>query len=306
MIRESQYIVQDKVKKLPIAMVERESGISKDALRAWERRYGFPEPHRDEHGDRCYAPDQVEKLKLIKQLMGKGNRPAKLVPMSMAQLNALLADNSETPDAVVSPLAEKVIELLRASNHPELVNLLTQNLASHGLMRFIQDELAIMNRMIGQSWAQGRISIAQEHLYTEAVQKILRAYLQNLRVNLAGPRVLLATLPGEQHGLGLLMVESVISAIGATPISLGTEVPLNEISTASDAHLCDVVAISFSRARSPSFVTQGVKGLRDLLHPKTELWIGGEGARWLRQPIAGVSHLPDLHSIHEHLISWRK
>ena len=37
---------------LPIGAVERETGISKDLLRMWERRYGFPEPARDEQGDR--------------------------------------------------------------------------------------------------------------------------------------------------------------------------------------------------------------------------------------------------------------
>jgi hypothetical protein len=35
---------------LPIASVERETGLSKDTLRVWERRYGFPTPERDANG----------------------------------------------------------------------------------------------------------------------------------------------------------------------------------------------------------------------------------------------------------------
>lgn len=286
-------------------MVERESGISKDVLRVWERRYGFPEPHRDENGDRCYVPEQVEKLKLIKRLMGRGNRPAKLVLLSTSQLAALLVDNTGPDEHPVNPLAEQVIALLRSANHSDMVTLLVQKLMSDGLMRFVTEQLTAMNRAIGEAWAQGRISIAQEHLYTEAVQKILRANIQNLRGNAIRPRVLLATLPGEQHGLGLLMVECIITLAGAMPISLGTQVPLNEVSIAARSHQCDVAAISFSRARTPSFVTQGVIGLRDLLDPKTELWIGGEGANWLRQSMPGVTRLSSLDAVHERLMAWK-
>jgi hypothetical protein len=35
---------------LPIAAVERDTGLAKDTLRVWERRYGFPQPGRDANG----------------------------------------------------------------------------------------------------------------------------------------------------------------------------------------------------------------------------------------------------------------
>jgi DNA-binding transcriptional MerR regulator len=37
-----------------IAAVERDTGIGKDTLRVWERRYGFPQPGRDSFGERSY------------------------------------------------------------------------------------------------------------------------------------------------------------------------------------------------------------------------------------------------------------
>ena len=36
-----------------IAEVERETGLGKDTLRVWERRYGFPVPQRDRLGERA-------------------------------------------------------------------------------------------------------------------------------------------------------------------------------------------------------------------------------------------------------------
>lgn len=45
---------------LNIAAVERETGLSKDVLRKWELRYGFPAPLRDSQGERAYPANQEE------------------------------------------------------------------------------------------------------------------------------------------------------------------------------------------------------------------------------------------------------
>ncbi|MGE5129432.1 MAG: MerR family transcriptional regulator, partial [Sphingomonadaceae bacterium] len=59
---------------LSIAAVERETGVSKDTLRVWERRYGFPQPGRNAHGERVYPADQVARLHRIRRLMDQGLR----------------------------------------------------------------------------------------------------------------------------------------------------------------------------------------------------------------------------------------
>ena len=51
--------------QLSISAVERDTGLSKDTLRVWERRYGFPNPVRDALGERLYPVEQVERLRLI-------------------------------------------------------------------------------------------------------------------------------------------------------------------------------------------------------------------------------------------------
>ena len=61
-----------------IAAVERDTGLSKDVLRMWERRYGFPQPGRDANGERSYPADQVERLRLIKRLMEQAKGTAEL------------------------------------------------------------------------------------------------------------------------------------------------------------------------------------------------------------------------------------
>jgi DNA-binding transcriptional MerR regulator len=68
---------------LSIGGVARETGLSEDTLRMWERRYGFPTPLRDASGGhRRYPEEQVERLRRVKALVDDGFRPGKVVRAS--------------------------------------------------------------------------------------------------------------------------------------------------------------------------------------------------------------------------------
>ena len=85
---------------LTIAEVARETGLGKDTLRVWERRYGFPVPQRDAQGERLYSADDVERLRLIRRLMLQGGRPGQLVSLP---LDALRQRLSAAPPAPPDP-----------------------------------------------------------------------------------------------------------------------------------------------------------------------------------------------------------
>src|SRR6476646_9307924 len=99
-----------------IAAVERDVGLSKDVLRVWERRYGFPAPNRDPNGERVYPVGQVLRLRLIKRLMDKGLRPGRLMAASVEELEALAVGShtTRTPDAeAASGELDKLLVLIR-------------------------------------------------------------------------------------------------------------------------------------------------------------------------------------------------
>src|ERR1700675_3947247 len=95
---------------LNISAVERETGLSKDVLRMWERRYGFPDPVRDDNDKRLYSSEQVAKLRTIKGLMDTGLRPGKLMQRSLDELN-VLADSRAGPrrEAPAPPLERDIL-----------------------------------------------------------------------------------------------------------------------------------------------------------------------------------------------------
>ena len=76
----------------PISLVERDTGITKDTLRIWERRYGFPLPERNEKGERLYPDEQVARLVTIRKLLDHGMRPGKVVPLGETELQRYLVD----------------------------------------------------------------------------------------------------------------------------------------------------------------------------------------------------------------------
>ena len=100
---------------LNISAVERETGLSKDVLRMWERRYAFPKPRRDENGERQYSIAEVGKLRAIKRLMDIGMRPGKIIALSSDELGSLAASRAGRSRDVATPAAESdVLTLLKA------------------------------------------------------------------------------------------------------------------------------------------------------------------------------------------------
>src|SRR4030095_2820328 len=75
---------------LHIREVVRITGLRREQLYMWQRRYGFPAPLRDPFGDRVYPPEQVARLRLIKQLLSEGWRAGAVVPLADTALQSML------------------------------------------------------------------------------------------------------------------------------------------------------------------------------------------------------------------------
>jgi len=291
---------------LNISAVEREAGLSKDVLRVWERRYGFPKPSRDVSGERRYSVADVAKLRAVKRLMDVGLRPGKIIHRTLEELNAL-ADGRIAPrrEPAVPAVEREVLALLTSHDAVALQNALANLLMRQGIQRFVLDTLTSLNHAVGEAWVRGELAVFEEHLFTEQLQAALRTAVNAFPRQTGAPRVLLTTFPGEQHGMGLLMVEALLVPEGAQCISLGVQTPLEDIRRAALAHDADIVALSFSGAFPVRQAGDGLAALRKQLPPKTALWAGGELTRRVRKTLPGVLLMPDLAATLGALRSWR-
>ena len=289
-----------------IAAVERDIGLSKDVLRVWERRYGFPSPGRDANGERLYPAGQVLRLRLIKRLMDRGHRPGRLLTTSVDELEALAASGhgSKTAEAGAgSDGVDKLLALIRQHQAAAYLQAMQQRLARQGLRMFVQDTVAPLTVHVGAAWEQGALQVFEEHLFTELTARVLRQAIAAVPGG-SEPRVLLTTLLRETHGMGLLMLEAVLSLEGAQCIPLGTQMPLLEIVEAVAAHQADVVALSFSAAFPARQVPALLEQLRAALPGNTELWAGGAGVHKLAAP-KGVVCMASLDDAMAAVQRWR-
>jgi DNA-binding transcriptional MerR regulator/methylmalonyl-CoA mutase cobalamin-binding subunit len=291
---------------LNISAVERDAGLSKDVLRMWERRYGFPKPARDDNGERQYTAADVGKLRAMKRLMDVGLRPGKIIGMSLTELNAM-ADARTPPrqDQLAPSLERDVLTMLQTHDVASLQHALANLVMRQGLQRFVLDTITPLNHAIGDAWMRGELQVFEEHLYTEQLQVALRAAINAFPRQSGTPRMLLTTFPAEQHGLGLLMVEAMMVPEGVQCISLGPQTPLEDVRRAALAHKVHIVALSFSAAFPVRQATDGLATLRRELPAQVTLWAGGEMTRRVRKTMPGIVLIPDLASTINALRSWR-
>jgi len=300
---------------LSIAAVERDTGLSKDTLRVWERRYGFPQPGRDPLGERAYPLEQVEKLRVLKRLLDAGHRPGRLVPMPIGDLQRLADSTVGSPQrlaagAVPSPDLRAFVELIREHDVEGLRRQLSQVQARMGLGRFVVEVVSPLNTLVGDAWMRGQLEIFEEHLYTESVAVVLRNAIYSVPPGgpEGAPRVLLTTFPGEPHGLGLLMAEAVFALEGFRCLSLGVQTPVWDIVLAAAAHRADIVALSFTGCTNPNQVVTGLDELSAKLRQRglvAEVWAGGSAPVLRRRPVDGVRVFASLAELPEALRAWQ-
>jgi cobalamin-dependent methionine synthase I len=134
---------------------------------------------------------------------------------------------------------------------------------------------------------------------------MLRGVVDELNDPLGRPRILMTTLPGEPHGLGLLMVGALASLETAYCMSLGTQTPLQDIRGAVKGRSIDVVALSFSANFSARAVSPALAQLREMLPEDVEIWVGGEGAVRSVRSDDGIVVVDSLSKIAVKIDAWR-
>lgn len=284
---------------IEIGFVERETGVPKETLRIWERRYGFPTPARSVAGRREYSGSDVIKLRLVKRLIDQGHRPKALVSQPVAALRALLDNATVQAREAASgqPPFRLPSELLNDGNVGNLSRWIAAAAERLDARSFILDCVRPLYRKIGEAWAETRLSICCEHLITEQLQSILRQTIANASYSAFRPKILLTTPPGEKHGLGLLMVQALLSCDGVACVSLGTETPVDEIAKCAEFVGADIVALSISRSFGKREGARFLLALRNVLPPDLDIWAGGAGVSEFAKPMIGVTFLRELESV---------
>lgn len=275
--------------------IERETGFGKEQLRKWRQRYGFPPRESNPDGHPIYSLKTVEQLHLIKRLLEAGFRPYQVVGKTVLELETLkfqlgLNIKNETPDE----LTNKFIEFIKLANLKGFTALLKKKRRTQTMFNFIQNTITPLMVGIGDAWSRDEIDIHHEHLCTACIERYLQSEILKFLPIKGLPNILFSLPPGENHLLGLLMIEAVMAERGVTTINIGSHIPLNNLKLAAISCKSDVVALSFSFAYSARDVLPTLLHFRRLLPLNIQIWAGGAGISVIRKKPKGVKMFYDL------------
>jgi DNA-binding transcriptional MerR regulator/methylmalonyl-CoA mutase cobalamin-binding subunit len=265
-----------------ISLISRETGISVATLRKWEARYGFPKPVRNNGYTRSYSEEDLMYLHQVKRLIDLGIRPSVIFAMSSSEFFELMQQHPNNVINLQQKFIDDILNLLVLHDVKKLRKSLDKKLKKLGVFDFVEQIAQPLTVLVGEKWADGSISIFTEHCYTEQMSQVLNSVEPSkFECDETLPRILLATLSGERHTLGLDMVKAVLSDQKACCINLGAEVPLLEIPQAAINYKVNVVGLSFSSSFPKRAISESLKKLRATLPENISLWIGGTGAKQL-------------------------
>ena len=271
--------------RLSIGALARATGIPVETLRTWESRYGYPIPERRPSGHRVYAVSIVARLRRIGEALARGHRAAQVVAASDVHLAALLDATQGSRADLAVPLLPgqpvdpgEMLKLVERFDAGRLTRLLVDEWARLGPLDFLNLRVSPLVRAVGDAWESGDLDVRHEHFLSERIGDLLRSLRLPFEERASGPLVVVGSLPGETHGLGLQMAALVLASAGCRVLFLGTEVPLSEMATLAHDLPARAVAISVSLATRGAATNRKLHKLRNVLPRRVRLLVGGEGA----------------------------
>lgn len=276
---------------MTIQQLSHEIGIGIDTLRIWERRYGFPVPERDARGHRSYSQQQLEELRVVKNLQTLGYRPKKIFAFSPAERRGILEQlaGDQQPDN------DRLEQLVFRMTPLQMAGELAEQRKRLGLQEFVVQTAVPLLQLLDHGWTTGRLSIAREHLISDQLESLLKAELASSPRS-DRPRVLFLTLPGERHKLGLLLAAVLFQHVGVRSLWLSEVLPLSEVPELANELEVDGVALSFSSHYPPRQAKQDLGSLRQSLDPAILIIAGGQAVEQIRS-LPKLLICPDLRQI---------
>ena len=279
----------------PIAVVAARTGLSQDVLRVWERRYGAVAPTRSAGNQRLYSDEDITRFRLLASATSKGRSIRNVATLSTAALERLVADDEAEAargDSVERPadtsLLQASLAFTLSLDAVGLDRTLRHAIARAGLPTFLEVDAPALMRRVGDDWAAGRMSIAQEHLASTVVLSVLFDAIRALPTAPTAPRLLVATLSRERHGVGAALAAGIAALEGWVIIQLGVDVPALDVATAAAASGARAVALSIVHDDDRAHVLREVAGIRKATNANVPIIVGGATALSLSANLAAA------------------
>ncbi|MGR9073123.1 MAG: MerR family transcriptional regulator [Gammaproteobacteria bacterium] len=258
------------------------TGLTAETLRAWERRYGVVSPQRDGKGRRIYSENDIERLTLLNKASHLGHAISKIAGLRNEQLRALVKENREFSGLDKNRLVVQVVDTLMKYEFDSCENLLRQALVAMDPLAYTRDLLMPTLKKIGDLWHIEKLSVAQEHLFSHCVKRIVLSMIHNLMpFSGSEAKLIFATPSGESHEFGILSACLIAAHQRCTCYYLGSDVPSDDLIKIQSKLQADVIVLGLVIDPPDADMLQQMTTLAESISGRTSLWVGGSGAHRL-------------------------
>lgn len=238
----------------------RRLGVGPSTVKRWADR-GMLEAVRTVGRHRRFRLEDVERI------AAEGREPSPVA----ARVVTGRQGQPEDPD-------EWIRVLLASEDQHEVASRLLRARGRHGCWWSVVDALGEVLGEVGRRWASGRLTIAQEHQISASLARGLAWISSTLPTDRTAPRALLATAVGDEHSLGLSLIEPVLREAGWRPVWLGRLTPTEEIVRTLETSRIDLVALTAAASAQAASLRAQVETLLEATRPREiPLLLGGSG-----------------------------
>lgn len=294
-----------------IHRVAKLTGLSKDVIRVWERRFGLLRPARGANRYRNYSDEDVALLRYLKVELDVGASIGELAKLGREEL--LTRARASAPRAAVSEnMFGRLLHELGSTLNP--LDRVTFEKRLNGAVAVVPFDEALngillpLQEHVGQLWHDGHISVAVEHYVTSQIQQKIFSAMNQLPVAEFGATVIVACPPGEEHDIAALAVAYQCRVRGCRVYYLGANVPITALVKLCQDVKPDLTILSLPIMRSEDKIAELIQNLVEGVSPFSDLAVGGHGAlarrdQFLSAHIKVLEDFRDLDSKLDRLVS---
>ena len=285
-----------------IHRVAKLTGLSRDVIRVWERRFEILKPTRGSNRYRNYSDEDVALLRFLKAQLDTGAWIGELSKLGREEL--LRRAHASAPqvsfvDNTFSRLLKELLFSLNPFNRLIFEKLLNSAVAMIPFEEALHEILLPLQEQIGQLWHDGHLDVAIEHYVTRQIQQKIFSAMNQLPVAEFGAKVVVACPPREEHDIAAFAVAYRCRIRGCRVHYLGANVPLVSLARLCEQVEPDLTIMSFPVALPKANATELVQALADEVCPTSDLAVGGHGALAMRDifmtyDIAVLENFADL------------
>lgn len=261
-----------------IKAVVQQTGIPSDTIRAWERRYGVPQPRRTSTRRRLYSERDIATVRWLRDRTTSGMA----ISQAIEQLRTL-GDEVFSPALVAresgprsrEQLAGELLEALLMFDRQVADAVIEEAFTLYPVEEVCLELFAPVLVEIGERWRRQEASVAQEHFASYVIQRRLAGLLQVYNMRHSRSLIVAACAPGELHELGLLMLAVFLTRRGWQVVYLGASVPLPDLLATVNHLQPDLVCLSAMHDHTSRTLSDAVAALVALPAPRPAIAYGG-------------------------------